>query len=518
MEGGAFTRDAYDDGLDNDDQVTLVLEGDPEAIGEMRNALVRAETDVQLSEEADAERRARQVPLPTEFELPPALTNNMDLDTHAVLNVMNTNGSLHVNPNRGTNNLLKRVPADVQATVRTALKERNAKDVTVASDPDLNEEKRAKLIDQRMSEVLASDLMEDMPDSSLLYDLYSYAMNTDPNWVISNADADGGSELLHSKKLFGRHTFDVLYGDMSTAMSALSEYMHEQLPPTPVIVRAPTNPRALDSWRGTRQSVRRSIHTKLQKLGHKWMKSVGADPSNVSIRNMINAKLRAMADVFARGHAGDPSILDDSRPPRAPHPSQNRKLRALANIMRPKGCVSRASVRAVPYDVTGGGRGGGRDKKNNSDTDVIPNEEGGRTRNNLALIDTRTGEPIRTLGELNAVLSSSDPTVQNASRLAYTGSTSGGIESLLRNPTRMVNGLGTYVGDDINDAYTRRMYGRMAQHPTTAGTSRALGEDDIEFLLRSSGDLDTEQQSMENDINYLFGTSYVASPPYGGGR
>lgn len=134
-------------------------------------------------------------------------------------------------------------------------------------------------------------------------------------------------------------------------MTALSEYMHEQMPSTPATIHPPTNMRILDPWRGTKKSIQHSIHSKLQRLGNKWMRSVGADPSNAHITNMINAKLRAMEDVFARGHMGDPKILNDQsrRRQRPPHPSHNRKLRAMANIIRPRGCKPLATIRAVRH-------------------------------------------------------------------------------------------------------------------------------------------------------------------------
>lgn len=487
------------------DGLSVYVEGDADTIGEVRNALVRAETDARIAEEVDAQRRAEQLQLPTEFELPPAWSNNIDMTPKQIVNVLNNNGgTLHVNSGGG-GGIMKtsKIPSYLQANVQAALKERNTKDMTIAANPDINEEKRVKLMEQRMSEVLTADLSDDMPDASLLYQLYSYAMNTDPSHVVSSsADREN---IMNHKRLFGRHTMDVLYGDTNTAMTALSEYMHEQMPAAPVIIQPPTNPRVLDPWRGTKKSIQRSIYSKLQRLGNKWMRSVGADASNQHIKNIVNAKLRAMADVFARGSMGDPAILNSVRHQRPPHPSRNRKLRAMANIIRPQGCNSGGPIRAVR--LTDAQRRRSRQQQEPSqqggssqEEQPLQQEEDELHNNNLALVDVRTGTPISTLAELNAVLASADPATYNVSHLAYPSNSSGGIAPLLRGPSRMSmsNTLGTFVGDDIADAYTRRMYGKKRR----AAAAAAGGvDDDFEYLLN-----DENHPSVEADVNYLFGS------------
>lgn len=215
--------------------------------------------------------------------------------------------------------------------------------------------------------------------------------------------------------------------------------------------------------------------------------------TNERVRDLINKKLKLMADVFASGYKGMPGTAIGKRR----NPAKSRALRALANIIRPKGCRPRGYIAAVanttPTDLHG--------LYLNEPEEMAKrwqkryNEEhGDPTPLGLALVNRVTGETIDSIGSLNHVIASSSDfsKIATAPHLAVKNASATGVQSLIRNPVPATQSLGFVSGNDIADSFIRRV-----------NRNNAINDYDEITYYRNIDD--RYRNSIEDDLNYLYG-------------
>lgn len=495
--------------------VVLEVKGDDDnaivqELNELNDALVKAETDAKIEELEKYREIAEKVALPNEFELPPALVNSIDINgnTAAVLN--NNGGSFYQETGKSVVDeglmehygITPEVMNEISSVIRDHESTIGAAD-DVLTNPNITDEVKDKIIEDKMSKIITDSVDENIPDAQMLQQLYNYATKR----TFEDDDSDNDAEepvimeekekrkLLESTKLFGKYTKDILFGDYATSLEAIARFISDNRTQAnnDVNVYTPVNDRILDPWRGTRKERTRSMHSKLKRLGNTWLRAVGVDATNERVRDLINKKLKLMADVFASGYKGMPGTAIGKRR----NPAKSRALRALANIVRPKGCRPRGYIAAVANTTPTDLRGlylnepeemAKRWQKRYNEEHADPTPLG------LALVNRVTGETIDSIGSLNHVIASSSDfsKIATAPHLAVKNASATGVQSLIRNPMPATQSLGFVSGNDIADSFIRRV-----------NRNNTINDYDEITYYRNIDD--RYRNSIEDDLNYLYG-------------